>query len=64
MSFDDGAFEYFLNLIIEQKAQTEKEIAIAERTNSIKVPRMIGTRELSAIDSVRQGFLERRNSSN
>lgn len=63
MSFDDGAFDYFLNLFVKQG----KELALSERTCSIKVPALISERELNAIDTCREGFAElkdRRNGHN
>lgn len=64
MSFDDGAFNYFLNLFIEQRVKVEKELALSERTRSIKVPVLIAERELNAIDACRQGFAELKNRGN
>jgi len=64
MSFDDGAFSYFLNLFIEQRAKAEKELTLSERTRSIKVPALISERELNAIDACREGFAELKNRRN
>ena len=64
MSFDDGAFTFFLNLFAEKKRQAEKEIALSEKTYSMKVPPIIAERELNALDTVRAGFGELRNKKN
>lgn len=64
MSFDDGAFNYFLNLFIEQRVKVEKELALSEKTRSIKVPALIAERELNAIDACREGFAELKNRRN
>ena len=64
MSFsDDGAFQYFLNLFANHKAKLEKELALSERTRSIKVPNLVGS-QLNAVDEVRAGFRALRNKRN
>ncbi len=64
----DSDLEYWLNLddktfqfVVEKMKDIEVECTIAEKTNSIKIPPMISQRELSLLDTVRQGFAERKN---
>ena len=57
MSLDDKTF----NFVLEKMRQVKTEVAIAERTQSLKIPPMVSERELSVLDTVRQGFAERKN---
>lgn len=58
------ATEDRLRWICEKLSNAMKQTALAEKTNSIKIPPIIGARELSTLDTVRQGFNEIRNRRN
>ena len=57
MSLNDKTF----NFVLEKMRQVKTEVAIAERTQSLKIPPIISQHELSVLDTVRQGFAERKN---
>jgi hypothetical protein len=59
-----GLTDYQFDGMIERMKRIDKETALAEKTASIKVPRLIGVRELNALDTIREGFSERRNNGN
>ena len=59
MSLDDKTFEF----VLDKMTQVRTEVAIASTTHSIKIPPIISQRELSVLDTVRQGFTERKNGS-
>ena len=60
MSLDDKTF----NFVLEKMLQVKTEVAIAERTQSLKIPPIISVRELNTIDTIRQGFNEIKDRSN
>lgn len=60
MSLDDKTF----NFVLEKMQQVKTEVAIASTTHSIKIPPIISQRELSLLDTVRQGFNEIRDRRN
>ncbi len=57
MPLDDKTFGF----VLEKMRQVKTEVAIAERTQSLKIPPIISQHELSVLDTVRQGFAERKN---
>jgi len=57
LSLSDSLF----NFVVKKCSEIETEVAIASTTHSIKIPPMISQRELSVLDTVRQGFAERKN---
>lgn len=57
MSLDDKTFEF----VLQKMTQVRTEVAIASTTHSLKIPPLISQRELSVLDTVRQGFAERKN---
>jgi len=60
MSLDDKTFDF----VLEKMQQVKTEVAIAERTQSLKIPPIISVRELNTIDTIRQGFNEIKDRSN
>lgn len=64
LGFSDINFEKTLALFEKHKHETEKELALSERTASIKVPRIVSQRDLDALDILREGFSERKNNVN
>ena len=57
LSLNDKTFEF----ILDKMKQVRTEVAIASATQSIKIPPMISQRELSVLDTIRQGFSEHKN---
>lgn len=57
LSLDDKTFEF----VLDKMKHVRTEFAIASATQSIKIPPMISQRELSVLDTIRQGFSERKN---
>lgn len=60
MSFSDAHFIITLNKLSEAMKEAEKELAIASRTRSMKIPNLIGMPELNAVETVREHFKEMR----
>jgi hypothetical protein len=60
MSFSDAHFIITLNKLSEAMREAEKEVAIASRTRSMKIPNLIGMPELDAVSTVREHFKEMR----
>ncbi|MFC1955783.1 hypothetical protein ACFLWZ_04555 [Chloroflexota bacterium] len=58
MSFSDEHFEMTLSLFIRHKQRVERELSIAEATNSIRIPQIMTYQELNALDTVRCGLGE------
>ena len=63
LSFSDDNFKTLIGKLVDQKVETQRELSLAERTKSIKVPNLIGS-QLSAVDEVRAGFKALRNKRN
>lgn len=61
LGFSDSNFEKTLDLLEKHRFEAEKEIALSERTYSIKVPRVVSQRDLNALDTLRAGLSERKN---
>ena len=63
LGLSDSMFEF----VVMKCSEVKTGVAIASATNSIKIPPIISQRELSIIDTIRQGFNEvrdRRNGDN
>lgn len=60
LGLSDSLFEF----VVRKCSEVKTEVAIAERTQSLKIPPMISQRELSTIDTIRQGFNEIKDRSN
>ena len=57
LSLSDSLF----NFVVMKCSEVKTEVAIASTTHSLKIPPIISQRELSVLDTVRQGFAERKN---
>ena len=71
LEWDEDYYMYFNDkhflIAVRNLSNAMKQVALAEKTNSIKIPPIISQRELSTIDTIRQGFNEikdRRNGNN
>ena len=60
LGLSDSLFEF----VVGKCSSIKTEVAIAERTMSLKIPPIISERELSMIDTIREGFSEIRNRRN
>jgi len=60
LSLSDSLFEF----VVKKCSEVKTEVAIAERTQSLKIPPIISERELSVLDTIRQGFNEIRDRRN
>lgn len=60
LSLDDATFSF----VVGKMANIHKEVALAEKTQSIKVPALISEQELNTLDTVREGFADLRNRRN
>ena len=60
LSLDDDTF----NFVVGKMIDIHKEVALAEKTNSIRVPALISERELNTLDIVREGLANLRNRRN
>lgn len=54
LGLSDSLFEF----VVGKCSAIKTEVAIAERTQSLKIPPIISARELNTIDTIRQGFNE------
>ena len=59
-----GLSDSLFDFVVKKCSEVKTEVAIAERTQSLKIPPMISQRELSVLDTVRQGFNEIRDRRN
>jgi len=60
LSLDDATFSFVVGKMVDIR----KEVALAEKTQSIKVPALISQQELNTLDIVREGFSNLRNRRN
>jgi len=60
LSLDDATF----NFVVGKMIDIHKEVVLAERTQSIKVPALISERELNTLDIVREGLANLKNRRN
>ena len=60
LSLDDDTFRFVVGKMIDIR----KEVALAEKTQSIKVPALISEQELNTLDIVREGLTNLRNRRN
>ena len=68
LEWDEYYYMYFNDkhfmITVRNISNAMKQTALAEKTNSIKIPPIISARELSTIDTIRQGFAETKNRRN
>jgi len=60
LSLDDDTF----NFVVGKMIDVRKELALAERTQSISVPAVVSAQQLSTLDIVREGLANLRNRRN
>ena len=60
LSLDDDTFNFVVGKIIDIR----KEVALAEKTQSIRIPALISERELNTLDVIREGLANLKNRRN
>jgi hypothetical protein len=60
LSLDDATFDFVVGKMVD----IQKELALAEKTQSIRVPALISQHELNTLDTVREGLTNLKNRRN